>query len=139
MLVAPAEGVAYMLTTLYTVWRGLPPAVRLYTNDLSPTVLSTLADFDQATFPGYDRILISNPVRDVDPDLGAIRVRWNEVSFELTTHLPDRLRVFGYYVTDFLGAFVLWAERFPKRIYLQDPGDSISLVPTLGGLSEFTG
>jgi hypothetical protein len=139
MLVATGEGVGYMLTTLYTVWRGLPPAVRLYVNDHSPTVLDNLASYTEATFAGYDRILIANPVRDVDIELGAIRVQWDEVSFAPSTHLKDRVRVFGYFVTDFLGAFVLWAERFPVRVYVQESSDLIRFIPTLGGLSEFTG
>lgn len=139
MLVAPAEGVGYMLTTLFTVWRAIPPAVRLYTNDLSPTILSSLASFTQADFPGYDRILLSNPVRSVDIVAGSIKVEWDPVVFQPTSSLKTRTRIYGYYVTDFLGAFCLWAERFPVRVYLQDPTESISFIPTLGMLSEFTG
>ena len=139
MLVVTAEGEIVLLTTIVVASTAFPFRVHLYVNDHSPSVTDLLADYVEAGFPGYVAAQTLGGALSVDVINQSGKIEWSSVEFKPSSALPDRLRVFGYYVTDPLNVFCLWAERFPQRVFLRDPGDAVVFRPTLGSLSEFTG
>ncbi len=82
---------------------------------------------------------MSNPGRQLSLDPPAVMLVWDSIIFKPTSSPTDPVRIFGYYVTTPLVPFLLWAERLPRRVFFRDPTDSLVIVPTFGGFTEFTG
>lgn len=139
MIVVTADGEYVLLNAIAIAAIAAPFKARLYVNDHSPEATDTLASFTEASFPGYSpAILIPDGVQ-LDIITQSFRLNFLSASFSPNTFLKDRPRMYGYFVTDFLNTFCIFAERFPNRIYLEGPTDIINFRTFLGSLSEFTG
>lgn len=102
-------------------------SLRLYQNDITPSVDSILTDFTVATFTGYANKTIAT--------WGATYV---DVNDKATTVAPLQTfaataatvgnTVYGCYYLDSGGALV-WAARFDEQWTFQDTGDTYNMVP----------
>jgi len=61
------------------------------------------------------------------------------LTYSSTGDPPAPERVYGCFITDSTGLILLWAERFPRRLWIRKGGQQFSLLPKFGALSEFTG
>jgi hypothetical protein len=139
MIVVPAEGTGVMMEVLRRFFQLFPPRLRLYTNDMSPNLFDDLSDYDEAAFPGYSFVSLSGLTLTPLLSPPSIALIGNAVTFTPSTSLPGPRRMYGYFVTDFLTGRVLWAERFPKRVFVSTPADHIIVVPRIGAITEFSG
>jgi len=139
MVVVPAIGTGVMMTILRLFWAAGNPRLHLYTNDYSPTLLSDLPDFVQAAYPGYAPQPVAGMVLTPLLNPLSIALIGDALTFSPTSAFAPRVRIYGYYVTQFLGGQILWAERLPKRLYFSEPADSLVLTPQIGAVTEFTG
>ena len=138
MLVVPQGGNIALLELLRASWAAAKPVLVLYRNDVSPSLTSTLADFEPSTFPGAIPHNLDFGAAAID----ATDHAYLEASILTYVSLADPVepeRVFGCYVTDSTGLILLWAERFPRRLWIRKAGQEFSILPKFGALSEFTG
>lgn len=139
MIVVPYAGARDMAIDLASRWTSQLLEVRLYKNDYSPTLDSLLADFEEASFIGYNR---------------AVPALWSFVGIQNETHRVIRAlvgpfvatapinppqRIFGYHVYHVQTGVVLWAERLPYRFFMRGPDTPLNLKISVGLLSEFSG
>jgi len=110
--------------------------IALFTNNFIPTVDSVLADFTEATFPGYAPQSISTPNAaflngtgrgEVDADL----MTWTATGASGET-------VFGYFIYD-AALDVIWCERFNAPVPMGAPGAAVDVTPKFTWFTEFTG
>ncbi len=139
MLVVPLLGNGFLQEVIRTYFRVIPPVLHLFTNDYIPTLLSDTPDFTEANYPGYVSQFTSWPNPPPSPDFPFLFFTGDPLTFAPSSALTNRTRIYGYYVTNFIGNQLLWAERFPVRVYFSDPRDSIVISPKFGALSEFSG
>lgn len=109
--------------------------VCLFTNDYTPVASTVLADFAEATFPGYARqplatwgaaVIVSDHSRQVAADC----------LFTLSTS-GGPYSNYGYFILDSAGD-LLWAERDPNApAVLSVAGDTYRVIPQLTMVSEF--
>lgn len=107
----------------------------LYVNNYTPVAGSLLANFTEATFPGYARasltgwdaaVIVSDHSRQVADDC----------LFTLSA-TGGPYSVYGYFVLDGAGD-LLWAERDPNAPgVLSTIGDQFRVIPQLTMVSEF--
>jgi len=139
MIVVPDNGsrrIAFFLAPKFTTEML---EVRLYQNDYFPTLLSTLADFQECTFPGYTRH-VPNLWAYVGIEAEVHRViRANAGVWRATQEVSPPQRVFGYYVYHVQSGDVLWAERLPQRFTMRNADTPLTFRLSFGLLSEFSG
>lgn len=139
MLVVCNDGSLRLLEIVRASFNLHPVRVGLYQNDLLPTLLSTVADFTPCSFPGYVSQLLNWPdAASVDPSGHGV-IEASTVTWKVTADVSPRQRVYGYFVTTGSGTDLLWAERFPSRVWLQCANELLGLRCRFGGLSEFSG
>lgn len=139
MLVVPLLGNGNLQEVLRRYLVLFKPRYRLYTNDYSPDLATVIGNFVEAGYPGYLPTLADFNSPAPQPDFPFLYFKGVPILFQPSSALPTPLRMFGYFVTDFLTGNVLWAERFPKRIFFSDPRDKLVIIPKFGALSEFSG
>jgi len=139
VLVVPLIGNGNLQEVIRTYFRVVPPVIHLYVNDYIPDLNSSGISFVEATYPGYLSQFTSWPNPPPSPDFPYLYFRGAPNTFRPSGVLTTRTRIYGYYVTDFISTNVLWAERFPIRIFFQDTRDSLVIIPKFGSLSEFSG
>ncbi len=103
------------------------PNVHLFTNMVTPTAESLLADFTEATFAGYVAVALptlAGPVH-LPNDSQALLA---EVNFIGTTVAPPGEAIQGYYITDTTNAILYIAELFGTPIPIANPGDYLTLA-----------
>lgn len=109
--------------------------VKLFKNDFVPLVTSDVADYVEATFPGYS----SQPIGVfADPEYDAITeqstctaplLTWTQTS-------GSAQNIYGYYVTSSDGSLVYFAQRGDYVPIVMSAGNSMSVLPqiTVGDL-----
>ena len=96
--------------------------LRLFVNNITPTINSVPADFVQASFTGYVPRTLT-PATWQPPALMGDRaqVEYGSVPLEWTLTAGPQV-VYGYYVTNTLDGTLRWAERFdtPRSLNVND-------------------
>jgi len=139
MLVVPIIGNGFLQEVVRTSFRVLPPVMHLFVNDVIPDLSSHFGTFAEASYPGYAPQNTSWPNPPPNPDFPYLYFRGDPLTFQPTSSLTTRTRIYGYFVTAFVGTIVLWAERFPVRVFFEDSRDGVVVIPKFGCLSEFSG
>lgn len=139
MVVVPVIGTGLMMTILRLFWLAGNPRLHLYVNDYSPVLFSDVPDFVEAAYPGYGPQPVAGMVLTPLVNPLSFALIGDALTFSPTAAFFPRVRIFGYYVTQFLGGQILWAERLPKRLYFSGPADSLVVTPQIGAVTEFTG
>ena len=112
MLFLASSGSSALLQVLMTEWIDRPLSIRLFKNDYSPSWLSTLADFVESDFAGYDGQSINGWFfQGFAGQIGYI-VTDMPNTFQVTSGTTAPQLCFGYYVHDQDGN-LLWGERDP--------------------------
>lgn len=107
--------------------------LHLYQNAYTPVPLSVPADFTESSFGSYAQV-------DIDPSLWTsptiISNRASETANSGTpyswTNTGSPQTVYGYYVTDFAGTTVIFAEQFATPRTL-NTGDTLQLTLNFTG------
>lgn len=138
MLVVPQTGNVDLMEIIRAEWVANKPTLHVYKNDYSPTLLSTIPDFVESDFDGYAPVTLdfANPAVDATDH---VYIQAATATFNMTGNGNLPQRAFGIYVLDSTGLVLLFAERFPRRLWLRVKPAQFSVVPKFGGLSEFTG
>jgi len=113
---------------------GTPPGaalfdgckVKLYTNDLTPSSDSELADFTEATFTGYAEVTLATltgPVRGSPNGVALIQTA-NFIAGALAA--PGETAI-GYFITNGAEDDLLAAERFDTSVSFANAGDFLNL------------
>jgi len=138
VIVVPLTASATLLDLIRAEWLINPPNLHLYKNDTSPTVLSTLANFDECDFPGYTAApLAFGPAVIVATDHAELEA--DAIVFTCNADPGPAQRVFGIYILDSTDTELIFAERLDRRFFMRLANDKLSIVCKFGGLSEFTG
>jgi hypothetical protein len=118
------------LADLDDIIECLAPWYHLYVNNLTPTYDTTLADFTEASFPGYETTEATGwtPAVWIEP----FAVTYADgIKWVLSESIPP-VKVYGYYVTSGEAGHLCWCElREDGPITLQTMGDSVTLTPNL--------
>lgn len=139
MIVVPDDGSAWLLQQLRPVFNAGPLACNLYQNDYFPTLNSVIADFTDATYPGYVRQNVNFPNAEQFDPQGHCFIVGNALTFLSTGAPQPHQRIYGYYISNAAGNRIVWAERFPRRVWVRQAGVQIVLSPRFGALTEWTG
>jgi hypothetical protein len=119
-------GLPKMLDKLLTAY-GNTLQLCLFTNNYTPAAGDTLANYTEATFPGYARQAVSNWI----PSTVAASVATSNADqkqFQRNATGTGQA-VYGYFVLDGAGA-LLFAERDPAApITLTNQGDTYLITP----------
>lgn len=107
---------------------GVPWHLHLYANDYTPHRESTLPDFTEASFPGYDVVEIDRAGWTLPAPVGGVAVSYWGSSATTWTPSSGSQAVYGYFVTDAADALVLWALRFDAP-QIATPGTPVSVRP----------
>lgn len=136
-LVVPADGAKLLLE----IMNGLPPFtpfVDLFVNNYNPVYASHLADFTQASFPGYvPGQSVFFPLVLPDGSGGAMQssipVAWTQTG----SGAPQT--AYGYYIWQNDGGgspTILWAERMTPSVTF-GPGITLTATLVFDGISAF--
>jgi len=137
-IVAPNEGLSRLL--LYIVqaeeltlfpWQAL-----LFTNDITPTQATVLADLTEVTWTGYTRLTL-DPTGWTAPaiDSGQAVSEWGLLPNIWTNGGGPTETVYGYAIVDTLAGVIRFVQRFDSGdIRAVPPGESVAVLPriTLG-------
>lgn len=112
--------------------------MRLYSNDQTPAEAHTVADYTEATFPGYaaHTILSSEWAITAPPGTG-VQFQTAGISFTCSGGSPAEL-IYGYYLTTETDGELVIAHRFDSDgtgpvgpFSMEQASDSIDVVVTL--------
>jgi hypothetical protein len=106
-----------------------PYRARLFTNNYTPTRDVELADVTEAAFPGYAPIDLYAPDWTDPIDVNGAAVSWYTMAPVVWQALSGSTWCYGYYVTDWANAVLLWAARFDAP---QLANGTTPVVATLG-------
>jgi hypothetical protein len=134
-LVVTKAGDIQILNALTGIWTGDFPVIRLFVNDYVPTVDSLLADFTEASFPGYPgpQGLAAWTFAGINLD-GAAESGSDTKTF-VSAGGPPNETVHGYYVT--WRGDVLFAERISPAKDMAPPGATLNLTLLFSIISKF--
>ena len=109
---------------------GLNPVrYHLYTNNVSPGHLDTLATYTEASFAGYAAVNVSSwGASTIDSGFHANSTA-SQISF--TNSSGSSQNVYGYYVTDTGSGFLWYAELFAGAPIAIANGTSLFLTPVM--------
>lgn len=112
--------------------------LRLYSNNLTPSSVDTIASFTEVTGGGYASVPLV--FANWDYTLGSpTRANYTErFTFQFTGVTTGASTVYGYYVTD-SSNIVRWSERFPSAVLPYTPinGSIIRIRPRFSAGSIF--
>lgn len=110
--------------------------VHLFQNNYSPVYNSVLANFVDASFPGYH--IRSIAIWIVTPLAVGVQIQaQNPVVFTQSASAPLQL-VYGFYIKDNVSNKLLMAYRDPNGPYpFENAGDNLSIQPTFTCLSQY--
>lgn len=104
--------------------------LKLFKNNFTPNYDNLLADFTEATFPGYAAIsAATTPASGIDSLTGNLVVSWNNGSAFTAGTIVTPETVYGWYITNTAETTCLVAARFDTPIVIDQTGDIISLDP----------
>jgi hypothetical protein len=133
-LVVPDQfGEILMLKYIVGLVDATSPVLHLFTNNVTPTDSTVLADLTECTTPGYAPITLTSSNWTVGQSAGVTTASYTEKTFSFSTTGIS----YGYYVTDATpggggGPFLLWLERFSGAPFeVPDGGGSISITAKL--------
>lgn len=137
MLAMPTAMLQSILTTMIALTPWSAMCVRLFKNNVIPSINSVLATFTEADFTGYAKSadLVWGTV-GVDPNGGG-QVFAGSVVFTQTGTATVNT-VYGYYITDDASTptILYWAELFPAPVNFSAIGDQVVIVPVLDMLNQ---
>lgn len=103
------------------------PVLHLYSNDVTPSDSTVIADITEATSVGYAPITLVSSNWTTTQVAGVTTAVYSEQTFSFSTDAV----CYGYYVTNTSGA-LLWLERFSGAPFdLPDGGGSVSITTKL--------
>jgi len=103
------------------------PVLHLYTNDVTPSDSTVIADLIEASSTGYTAITLVSSNWTTTQGAGVTTAVYSERTFSFSTDAV----CYGYYVTDTTGK-LLWLERFSGAPFdIPDGGGSISITAKL--------
>lgn len=129
-LLFPDSGLIYLLKKAV----GSFLIYDLFINDYTPTLDSTLANFNRAVWSGYAPIqvpLANWTTENVAAHLGTLSAM--DILFFNTS--PSPVTVFGYYVKDSTDTVLVAAARFDLAPVVIGVGNNTSVTPLLGSYS----
>jgi len=114
----------------------VPDQLLLFVNNAQVGATTVIGDLTEATFPGYARGAMANPVTDPTVDSESRTVtEWDELTF--TASGASTEDVYGYAVLDDVGA-LLWAEKFDLFIPMRVASALLKITPILRNASRFS-
>lgn len=129
----PDNGLVTFLTRMVTPgW-----LFHLYTNNYTPTLGDTLANYTEATFAGYAAqaaLAAAWTFSQVSAHVGALQAP--NVSFSNTSGSSQS--VYGYYITDAAATVLLGAARFDSGPIVIPTGQSQGVTPILSNSSLYS-
>lgn len=146
MIIVPKQAQRLWLTMVLDYVRGATGganplfALRLYRNDIAPNLDTVLADFVEATFPGYTPALIGAdfPFPSTNAD-GFAESLGPQKIFTAANQSSDTV-THGWYLTfqsDTVPAVFFAAERIVPGIRMNLPGAAVRVCPRLTLGSRF--
>lgn len=111
-------------------------ALALYRNDYIPTSASVLADFTEASFPGYAPQSISTPNPSFLNGGGQAENDADLLTFNQSAG-PAQV-IYGYFIYD-AALVVIAAQRFPAPVNMTGPGASLDVGAKFTCISQFNG
>ena len=132
--IVPDIGEAHMLALILGKVPGESLVLRLYVNDYTPVLASTLPDFVEMTGHGY-------APRTLGPEAWAItaavaglntpaRASGTRQTFLFAAGVP--VTVYGHYVTGATSGTLWLAQRWDEPVLVVNAGDAINVDPVLG-------
>lgn len=117
-----------MVKLLLNIESTQTPVLKLYTNDHTPHLTDTVADYKEAQGYGYKSMVLL-PTNWSFPPEDILRAVYPEVSYLFKGHLGN---IYGYYITQQQSNTLLWAVRFFDGPYtIMNHGDKINLTVSL--------
>jgi hypothetical protein len=135
-LVVTDTGIQRMLRLIQiNMNTGTGMTLRLFVNDHHPAESDVLANYTEASFPGYAPVTINHwGAATVLNHIAAIN--HPQALFQLSGVGP--FPVYGYYVT-FSVSQLWWAQRDPAApVQLVNPGDTYPITPLLTMISQYS-
>jgi hypothetical protein len=103
------------------------PVLHLYSNNLTPSDSTTIAQLTEVTSAGYDAITLLSAQWTTTQSGGVTTGVYSEQTFAFATDATS----YGYYVTNETGD-LLWLERFSGAPFeIPDGGGTISITAKL--------
>jgi hypothetical protein len=103
--------------------------LRLFVNNYQPTAADTVADYTEATFPGYAAQLI--PLWEAPITNGGQASSYAPTVYFVLTGGGGPFNIYGYFVTDQNGNLA-WAQRDPAApVPVVNVGDAYPITPAL--------
>ncbi len=102
-------------------------SLRLYSNDYTPLVTSSVASFTSVAGGGYAAKTLDNALWVVVDD----EAEYPAQTFEFTGATTAPSTIYGYYLVDVVTGLLVGAERFPGAVTPFTPveGSSITFTP----------
>lgn len=114
----------------YIVGKEIPdnPVMKLFSNDHTPSDLSTISNFTESSTTGYAAFtLVGTNWWITCTEAGVTSALYSEHTFTFSTNAT----VYGYYITDTSGR-LLWCERFSTVAFvIPEGGGSITIAPKI--------
>lgn len=131
--ILPNEGLADQLGYLLRspISGVLPWQLMLFTNSIEPTAATTLAELEEATFPGYGRLTMDRPLWTV-PDVasGCASSTWTTTPTTWRNGGSVPVTVYGYAMIDIGAGVIRFVQRFDDDdIAPLEPGGELSILP----------
>ena len=135
----PIESRRLMLSTMLNMRQPEDQLLKLYKNDISPSETDVSEDFVEATYPGYQSILLYGAewVEDTveHEEFGTCpQVSYDPQVF-MCTNTKDQApeKIYGYYIVQEESNLLLWAVRFKYDTvyYMGNDGDSLTISPSM--------
>jgi len=100
--------------------------IHLYTNNHTPTIGDTLANYTECTDPMYPAVSMTGANWSFANNAGVCTATYQQI----TWNFGGNVTLYGYYVTDAANGKVCWAEKFSTPINLGS-GQGLILIPQL--------
>jgi hypothetical protein len=118
-----------LLAAIRSYLNSQPDVLHLYQNDLTPGDSDEVGDYTECDFDGY--LSINLGAWSVPTTVSGKAYIAEATKVFVCTGNTTPNDVYGYYVTNYAGTELLWAQRFTSPpIPITEADDAISVTPT---------
>ena len=126
-LLVPNVGEQVMLEAFLNKTAPQNLVLKLYTSNTTPSESDTASTYTEATGNGYAPASLVSSNWTTTPGNPTVSSH-PQVTFGFTGALGN---VYGYFVVQAVSGVLMWAERFPSAINIQNNGDQIAITPSI--------
>jgi lipoprotein-anchoring transpeptidase ErfK/SrfK len=128
-LLVPDVSEVILLETMLNKTAATDVKLKLYTNNRTPAEGDAIASYTESTGTGYVAITLTGASWTVATATGTTTAEYAQQTF---TYTGAEANIYGYYVTNFSGAQILWAELFSDGPYsIPSGGGSVKITPKI--------